>query len=136
MKTAKKILLIIVGIIIISAISSGLSLGMSLFFGLSFWKSFAFFSTLQVIVPELWRTYYVDKNVVESARIYAQKPYKKYMLALDCTHCGYTSQVEVDLSNETEYNCPHCKKDNGVHVQFMTTSITGTTYQEPNLNIL
>lgn len=123
MKTSKKILYILTSLFAVALISAGISIGFEMFFNFSFWKSFFFVSVVQILTPILWNKYYESKELVDAAKEYASKPFRRYIIGLNCAHCGKLNKVDVDLS-ETEFKCSHCKKDNGVHVEFMTAAIT------------
>jgi hypothetical protein len=123
MKTSKKILFIILSILLVGLISTGLAFGIELFFAFSFWKSFVFVSVLQLLVPILWDRYYVSKQLIAIANDYNSKPFRKYIIPLNCSHCGFKNDIDIDL-NETEFKCTNCKKDNGIHLAFQTAAIT------------
>lgn len=123
MKTSKKILYAIISFIIIGIISGGLSIGLELFLGFAFWKSFFFVSVIQLVAPMLWNKYYESAQLIELAREYTSKPFKRYMINLNCAHCGHINSIDMDLA-ETEFKCVNCKKDNGIHIEFMTAAIT------------
>lgn len=123
MKTTKKILYICISLLAISAVSGGLSMGMEVFFELPFWKCFSFFTVLQLLIPFSWDYFYESKRIIKAVQDYANLPYKKYMIGLNCAHCGQTNKIEMDLS-DTEFKCEVCKKDNGIYVEFMAAAIT------------
>jgi phage FluMu protein Com len=123
MKTSKKILYALLSFLIIGIISGGLSIGFELFFGFAFWKTFFFISVVQFVGPMLWNKYYESAQLINLAKEYAAKPFKRYMINLNCAHCGQINTVEMDLA-ETEFKCTNCKKDNGIHIEFMTAAIT------------
>ena len=123
MKTSKKILLVAVSLIVTSLISAGIALGCSVFFGLAFWHVFWFGNAAQVGGTLLWDKFYESRKIIEAVQAYANVPYKKYLLELNCGHCGHKNEVEVDLV-ETEFRCTNCQKFNGIHVTFMAAAIT------------
>lgn len=123
MKTNKKILMLVVSLLISALISAGISGGLLTFFNINFWLSFWFFITLQ-IGGSIWLSNFYESNkIIAAVREYASKPYKKYMLPLNCAHCGHKNEIEIDLS-DTEYRCENCKRYNGIHVNFMSAAIT------------
>jgi hypothetical protein len=122
MKTSKKILMILTSCAIVSAISAGLSFGLSIF-GISFWPAFWLIVTIQFLAPVIWDRLYDSRKLVEALNEYRAKPYRKYSIPLNCTHCNAKNEVEIDLT-DTEFRCENCKKFNGIHVNFMTAAIT------------
>ncbi len=120
MKTNKKILLILTSLGIILGISSGLSLfGL---FGMTFGQGVAAYSALQIVAHGLYTRYGEYSALKQIADEWKAKPYKEYEIKLDCQHCGKGQYINVDLTN-TEFECPNCKKKNGLHVNFSTTAI-------------
>jgi DNA-directed RNA polymerase subunit RPC12/RpoP len=59
----------------------------------------------------------------EEVKAYNQKPYKKYLIPLNCAHCGHKNEIEIDLT-DTEFRCTNCLKYNGIHTNFMAAAIT------------
>jgi hypothetical protein len=131
MKTSKKVLYVLLSLIIIGIISGGLSVGIELFLGFSFWKSFFFLSVVQFVGPMLWTKYFESAQLIELAKEYTNKPFKRYMINLNCAHCGQVNSIDMDLA-ETEFKCTNCKKDNGIHIEFMTAAIT-VPVSDPNM---
>ena len=123
MKPIKKILFVIVSGLALSIVSGALSLGLYEFLHFSFWYSFIFLFVLQLIGSFLYEKYYKDKQIFDALAEYRAKPYKSYIVPLNCSYCNTVNNIEVDL-DDTEFDCITCKKKNGVFVNFMTTSIT------------
>lgn len=123
MKTSKKILYVLYSLALTCVISAGISLGCTMLFSLPFWYTFWFFNSIQIGGYMLWDKYYETRNVIQSVREYASKPYKKYILGLNCSHCGISNELEIDLT-DTEFRCENCKKYNGIHINFTTAAIT------------
>jgi len=128
MKTSKKLLFLAISLGITSLISGGLSLGLSTFFSVSFWGSFWFFFCVTILSSLAWDRYVETERIVAEVKAYNQKPYKKYLIPLNCAHCGHKNEVEIDLT-DTEFRCNNCLKHNGIHVNFMTAAITDPTNQ-------
>lgn len=127
MKTSKKLLIVAISLFFTSIISACLALGAITFFGASFWYAFWFFNALQIGGSVAWDKFYESRNTVrileEHAKEFANKPFRKYLIPLQCSHCSHTNEIEIDL-NDTEFRCEGCKKYNGVHVNFTTAAIT------------
>lgn len=123
MKKSKKILILITFLLITGILSSGFAFGAYLLFGLSFWGTFLVSSTLQISWSIFRSEYLEGKKLFELAKEYASKPYRKYVIPLNCAHCGSKNEIEIDLT-DTEFRCENCKKYNGIHTNFMTAAIT------------
>lgn len=123
MKTSKTILLFATSILITSTISAGLAGGLYGFFNIAFWNSFWFFFCLQVLGSFLWDRYAETNQIVAAVKEYNNKPYRKYLIPLNCGHCGYKNEIEIDLT-DNEFQCSNCLKNNGIHVNFMAAAIT------------
>jgi hypothetical protein len=128
MKTNKKILLIATSVAITVVISILLALGLYIIFGWNIIGCSLFFTVLQ-LSWSIYRSEYLDrKKIVEAVQEYSKKPYKKYLIPINCGHCGSKNELEIDLT-DTEFQCDNCKKYNGLHVNFMAAAIT-----EPIIN--
>lgn len=128
MKTSKKILIICASLAITALISAGISLGLYTVFNFNFWGSFSILFTVQN-AWSIYRAEYLDRRkIVKAVQEYSQKPYKKYLIPINCGHCGSKNELEIDLT-DTEFQCDNCKKYNGLHVNFMAAAMT-----EPILN--
>lgn len=123
MKTSKKLLIITVSILLTAFISACLSSGFSFFLAWNFWPIFWFFFGMQILVSLWYDKYYESEKLIKAVQEYANKPYKKYMIPLNCAHCGVKNEIQIDLT-DTEFRCDNCKKYNGIHVNFMTAAIT------------
>lgn len=123
MKTSKKILILVVSLGITSLLSAGLAMGLYSFFSVSFWSSFWFFFCSQILGSLAWDRYGETNKIIEAVNEYNKKPYKKYIIPLNCAHCGHKNEIELDLT-DTEYRCTNCLKYNGIHVNFMSAAIT------------
>jgi hypothetical protein len=122
MKPSKKILMVTTSVAITSAISAALAYGLSIF-GFSFWPVFWLIVVIQFLAPILWSRLYETRKLMEALEVYKAKPYRKYSIPLNCTHCNAKNEIEIDLT-DTEFKCENCKKFNGIHVNFMTAAIT------------
>lgn len=123
MNTSKKILLICKAISIIVATSSLIAWSFMTLFAVNFWAMFIIGVVLQLIFPELKDTYIFSKNVRDSLKEYADKPFRKYEIPLTCQYCGSKEVIDVDLNNTT-YKCQTCDRKNAVYVSFMTAAIS------------
>jgi hypothetical protein len=123
MKTSKKILFLTISLGITSLISGGLALGINAFFSIPFWGSFWFFVCAQILGSLAWDRYMETERIVAEVKAYNQKPYKKYLIPLNCAHCGHKNEIEIDLT-DTEFRCTNCLKYNGIHTNFMAAAIT------------
>lgn len=123
MKTSKKILILLVSLSISALISAGISLGFLTFLNINFWYSFWFFISLQISGSLIWDKYYESKIIIDAIKEYSNKPFKKYLIPLNCAHCGTKNEVEIDLT-DTEFRCKNCEKYNGIHTNFVTAAIT------------
>lgn len=131
MKINKKILIIAVSLGISSLISLGLSWGVVALFDISFLGSFLFFLALQFLIHFIINDWYESTNVIkeqkeikEVLQEYNKKPFKQYLLELNCSHCSAKNEVVLDLDEETEFKCTNCGKDNVVYTNIMTASKT------------
>lgn len=108
---------------ITTILSAGIAFGLNLLFNFSIWGSMLVAMTLQ-ISWSLFRSEYLEgKQFLQLAKEYASKPYRKYIIPLNCAHCGSNNEIEIDLT-DTEFRCDNCKKYNGIHTNFMTAAIT------------
>lgn len=128
MKKSKKILIIFVFLLISSVLSGIFALGLNLLFNFSFWGAFLVASACQISWSIFRSEYLEGKKLLELAKEYSSKPYRKYIIPLNCAHCGSKNEIEIDLT-DTEFRCDNCKKYNGIHTNFMTAAIT-----EPIIN--
>jgi phage FluMu protein Com len=123
MKTSKKILIITVSLLITTFISASIAGGLCFLWNWSFWPVFWMLSGTQILGSLWYDKYYESSKLLKSVEEYTNKPYKKYIVPLNCAHCGNVVEVETDL-NYTEFKCENCKKYNGLHVNFMAAAIT------------
>jgi DNA-directed RNA polymerase subunit RPC12/RpoP len=126
MKTSKKILIIFTSILVTALISTGLSAGTSFILSWNFWPIFWLFFAAQILGSLIWDKYYESNQIIAAVKEYASRPYRKYMLAMNCAHCGHKNEIEIDLT-DTEFRCSNCQKYNGIHVNFMAAAITEPT---------
>lgn len=123
MKTSKKILIISTSLIITALLSAAVSSGFAYLLEWNFWPLFWLFFACQILGSLWFDRYYESKKLIKAVEDYANKPYKKYMIPLNCGHCGAKNEIEIDLT-DTEFRCDNCKKFNGIHVNFMAAAIT------------
>lgn len=123
MKTSKKILILAVSLGLTSLISGGLALGLSAFFSIYYWAGFWFFFCAQILGSLAWDRFGETNRILEEVKEYNKKPYRKYLIPLNCAHCGHKNEIELDLT-DTEFRCTNCLKYNGIHTNFMTAAIT------------
>lgn len=123
MRTSKKILIYTVSLLVTLFISLGLAFGIEVFTGWSYKPLTFFFFCLQLAISFYITNFYESRNVVEAVREYSKKPYRKYLLPINCGHCGFSNKIEIDLT-DTEFQCTNCLKHNGIHVNFMAAAIT------------
>lgn len=128
MKKSKKILILFVFLLISSILSGCFAFGLKLLFDFSFWGTFLVASASQISWSIFRSEYLEGKKLLELAKEYSSKPYRKYIIPLNCAHCGSNNEIEIDLT-DTEFRCDNCKKYNGIHTNFMTAAIT-----EPIIN--
>lgn len=123
MKISKRILILSTFLLICGIISAGISLGLMQFFNYDFWYSFVFFTILQIIAPFI-RDFIVDTLIIKrAADEYRAKPYKKYNIPLNCSYCGKSTNVDIELT-DTTYKCNLCDRKNALYVNFMVAAIT------------
>lgn len=123
MKTSKKILLIISGILLVCTISYGFAYSLNILFAISFWAIFILTSLIQLIVPKIWDKYSTDKQLLEYAQEYASKPFQEYEIDVACTYCGKSNILAVDLNNTT-FDCSTCNRQNALYINFIPAAIT------------
>lgn len=123
MKTSKKILMLVTSLGITVAISIAITGILSIFWAFSFWAIVACLSGVQLAATITWDNMYESRRIVKAVQEYNSKPYRRYMIELNCAHCGSKNEVDVDL-NETEFRCINCRKFNGIHVNFIAAAIT------------
>jgi len=123
MKTSKKILFLAISLGITSLISGGLALGLNAFFSIYYWGSFWFFFCSQILGSLAWDRFGETNKILAEVKEYNKKPFRKYLIPLNCAHCGHKNEIELDLT-DTEFRCTNCLKHNGIHTNFMTTAIT------------
>lgn len=126
MKTSKKILLLFVSLTIVCAISTIIAYSLFFLFNISFWGIFGLSTAVQ-IGWSIFRFQYIEekerKATLALMTEYLSKPFRRYIIEMNCAHCGHKNEIEVDLNN-TEFKCENCKKYNGLHVNFMAAAIT------------
>ena len=110
-------------LVISGLLSGGVALGLNLLFSFSFWGAFLVALSLQISWSMFRSEYLEGKKFLELAKEYSSKPYRKYIIPLNCAHCGSKNEIEIDLT-DTEFQCDNCKKYNGIHTNFMTAAIT------------
>jgi hypothetical protein len=123
MRTSKKILMYTVSFLVTLFISLGLAAGTELFTGFSYKPLTFFFFCIQLAASFYITNIYESRNVIKAVQEYASKPYKKYILPINCGHCGQSNEIEIDLT-DTEFKCTNCSKMNGIHISFMGSAIT------------
>ena len=123
MKTSKKILMLVTSIGITAITSAAATVILSIFWTVPFWSTVACLSVVQIAATVAWDNLYESRRVVKAVEEYNSKPYRRYMIELNCAHCGIKNEVDVDL-NETEFRCNNCRKFNGIHVNFITAAVT------------
>lgn len=123
MKTNKKILIIFSSLFLTACLSAGISFGTSFLLGWSFWPLFWLFFSSQILISFCYDRFYESKKLLDAVKEYTNKPYKKYIIPINCGHCGTKNELEIDLT-DTEFRCPNCKKYNGIHINFMAAAIT------------
>lgn len=123
MKTSKKILIITTSILLTSLLSCCLAYGLSFILNWNFWPLFFLSFASQILFSFWYDRFYESKKIMDAMAEYANKPYKKYIIPINCGHCGKKNEIELDLT-DTEFTCEICKKHNGIHVNFMAAAIT------------
>ena len=96
MKKSKKILIILVFLLISSVLSGIFALGLNLLFNFSFWGAFLVASACQISWSIFRSEYLEGKKLLELAKEYSSKPYRKYIIPLNCAHCGSKNEIEID----------------------------------------
>lgn len=123
MKTSKKILIVATSFIITSLLSLCISYGVAFILDWNIWPIFWLCFASQILFSFWYDRFYESKKLISAATEYANKPYKKYIIPINCGHCGKKNEIELDLT-DTEFTCQICKKHNGIHVNFMAAAIT------------
>lgn len=123
MKTSKKILIIFSSLFLTACLSAGLSFGTAFLLDWSFWPLFWLFFSCQILISFCYDRFYESKKLLDAVKEYTSKPYKKYIIPINCGHCGSKNELEIDLT-DTEFKCSNCKKYNGIHINFMAAAIT------------
>jgi len=133
MKLSKAILIVLTSLAITAAISTCLSLGCLTLFGTSFWYMFLAFFASQIGGYWYFIQYKESETIQKNVLEYNNKPFKRYIVPLKCSHCSHVNEIATDLQ-QSEFQCTNCLKYNGVHVNFMCAAITEPiSMNEPTL---
>lgn len=123
MNTPKKILTIGLSIGAIVLIASLAGWAVSAIFGVSFWAVFTLVVLGQLATPYLFEQYTYSKKIRNAVQEYANKPYKKYQIKLNCQYCSHSQPVEIDL-DDTVFKCEQCERKNAIYVAFTPVAIS------------
>jgi hypothetical protein len=122
MRTRKKILLIISSLGITALFSAAIAYGLTIW-DIPFGPVFILACIAQIGGSLLYDKFYESNRLFSVLEEYRAKPYKDYVIDLNCAHCGHKNEVTIDLT-ETEFRCENCNKFNGIHVNFLTAAVT------------
>jgi len=119
MKSSKRILVLLVALLLMSAIAGILSIP-AIIFHYSFYWSFAFFFGIQPILKALYDNY-IEVNILADYKTkMLEKPFREDIVPFNCQACGTIHEVPYNI-HVMDFRCLKCKRLNNINLTFQTT---------------